>query len=197
MLAYQRDVDTPDVHLATPLTSRSDSNIYSDLPLSHSRCEQTGSVTSEPKSLVWRCYRHDSRRQGRYPEPPSLRNLGLISVQHSETTTAALVFLFYRLVRHSEHLLKVQEELDTAGDVEDFDTLHKLPHLNGVINETLRLHPGVPTGGLRETPPGGAVICGRFVPGNTVICAPRYTIGRREYMRKGYICQFKVSLTHS
>lgn len=75
---------------------------------------------------------------------------------------------------------KVQKELDAAGDVEDFILLQKLPHLNGIINETLRLHPGLLTGGLRETPPDGAVICGRFVPGNTVICAPRYTISRRK-----------------
>ena len=86
-------------------------------------------------------------------------------------------------------MLKVQEELDATGNIEDFDILQKLPHLNGVINETLRLHPGVPTGGLRETPPGGAVICGRFVPGNTVICAPRYTIGRRKYIPTKCICQ--------
>ena len=79
-----------------------------------------------------------------------MRTLGLILVQYSDTTAAALVFLFYRLARHSEHILKVQEELDTADDIEDFDTLQKSPHLNGVIHETLRLHPGVPTGGLRE-----------------------------------------------
>lgn len=79
---------------------------------------------------------------------------------------------------------KIQKELDMAGDIEDFAILQKLPHLNGVINETLRLYPGLPTGGLRETPPGGAIICGRAVPGNTVICAPRYTISRRKCIRK-------------
>lgn len=75
---------------------------------------------------------------------------------------------------------KLQNELDGAGDAEDFAVLQRLPHLNGVVNEILRLHPAVPTGGLRETPPGGAVVCGRYVPGNTVICAPRYTLGRRK-----------------
>ena len=101
-------------------------------------------------------------------------------MQFSDTTASTLVSLFYRLVRHPEHLQKVQRELDAAGDVEDFAVLQKLPHLNGLINETLRLHPALPTGGLRETPPGGAMICGRFIPGNIVICAPRYTLSRRK-----------------
>ncbi|KAL9134417.1 MAG: hypothetical protein Q9175_004399 [Cornicularia normoerica] len=105
--------------------------------------------------------------------------IGMI-VAGSDTTASTLVSLFYRLVQHPEHMQKVQKELDTAGDVEDLTILQKLPHLNGIINETLRLHPAVPTGGLRETPPGGSVICSRFVPGNTVICTPRYTLSRLE-----------------
>ena len=63
--------------------------------------------------------------------------------------------------------------------MEDLHTLHVLPHLNGIINETLRLHPAVPTGGLRQTPPEGVHVAGRFIPGNTVICAPRYSLARR------------------
>ena len=104
-------------------------------------------------------------------------------MQSSDTTASTLVSLFYRLVKHPEHLRKVQMELDAAGDVEDFAVLQKLPHLNGLVNETLRLHPALPTGGLRETPPGGAMICGRFIPGETVVCAPRYTLGRRKCTR--------------
>ena len=92
---------------------------------------------------------------------------------------------------------KVQKGLDTAGDVQDFAILQKLPHLNGIINETLRLHPAVPTGGLRETPSGGAVICGRFVPGNIVVCAPRYTLSRRKCVRTQVSRQMRLSLIHS
>ncbi|PYH65784.1 cytochrome P450 [Aspergillus vadensis CBS 113365] len=58
--------------------------------------------------------------------------------------------------------------------------LSKLSHLNGVINETLRLLPAVPTFGTRVTPPEGLTIAGTFIPGGTKICAPRYTIGRLE-----------------
>ncbi|PLB50874.1 cytochrome P450 [Aspergillus steynii IBT 23096] len=55
-----------------------------------------------------------------------------------------------------------------------------LPHLNGMINETMRLLPAVLTFGTRVTPPEGITIEGTFIPGGTKLCAPRYTIGRLE-----------------
>lgn len=75
---------------------------------------------------------------------------------------------------------QIQQEIDSIASIEDLKSLQALPHLNGVINETLRLHPAVPTGGLRQTPPEGVYISGRFVHGGTTICAPRYSIARRE-----------------
>ena len=91
-----------------------------------------------------------------------------------------LVYIFYRLAQNPQHLKKIQRELDSIESIDDLQSLQNLPHLNGTINETLRLHPAVPTGGLRQAPPEGAHISGRFVPGNTTVCAPRYTLARRE-----------------
>ncbi|KAL8964359.1 MAG: hypothetical protein Q9183_004505 [Haloplaca sp. 2 TL-2023] len=91
-----------------------------------------------------------------------------------------LVFAFYHLARNPLFLSTLQEELDTLDPNPEMQHLQELPYLNGVINETMRLHPAVPTGGLRQTPPEGAVIAGRFVPGDTVICAPRYSLSRLE-----------------
>ncbi|KAL6715385.1 hypothetical protein ACLMJK_006346 [Lecanora helva] len=101
-------------------------------------------------------------------------------VAGSDTIGTTLVYMFYRLAKHQEHTRKIQEELEVSASTHDFAVLQKLQHLNGVINEVLRLHPAAPTGGLRETPREGAFICGRFISGNVTICAPRYTIGRLE-----------------
>ncbi|KAL8728584.1 MAG: hypothetical protein Q9166_005317 [cf. Caloplaca sp. 2 TL-2023] len=70
-----------------------------------------------------------------------------------------------------------------AIDCADDNLLQKLPYLNGVVNEVLRLHPALPTGGYRKTPREGAIICGTFVPGETTIISPRYSIFRRELRR--------------
>jgi len=89
-----------------------------------------------------------------------------------------LINLFYRLAEDPGRLEKLHAEV-AAVDCSDDKILQKLPYLNGVIKETLRLHPAVPTGGYRKTAKEGATICGRFVPGETTIVAPRYTILKR------------------
>ena len=93
-----------------------------------------------------------------------------------------LIYIFHHLAQESQHLQKIQQEVDSLESIHELATLQTLPHLNAVVNETLRLHPAVPTGGLRQVPPGGAQLCGRFVPGNTTICAPRYNIARRKLL---------------
>ncbi|PVI04480.1 cytochrome P450 [Periconia macrospinosa] len=101
-------------------------------------------------------------------------------VAGSETTSATLIFLFNHLARDPIHQLKLFNELAAVPDISNHAVLQNLPHLNGVINETLRLHPPVPTGGNRETPPEGITVAGTYIPGNTNIVAPRYTIARLE-----------------
>lgn len=97
---------------------------------------------------------------------------------NSDTITSTLICLFYRLASDPARTEKLHAEV-AAIDCSDDKNLQKLPYLTGVLNEALRLHPALLTGGYRKTPKEGAVICGRFVPGETTIVAPRYTIFRR------------------
>lgn len=90
-----------------------------------------------------------------------------------------MVYLFYHLTLEPQHAKIIREELQILETIYDPQALKTLDHLNGAINEILRLHPSVPTGGYRESPPEGLEIAGRFIPGNTTIVAPRYTMGRR------------------
>ncbi|OJK01623.1 hypothetical protein ASPACDRAFT_26755 [Aspergillus aculeatus ATCC 16872] len=97
----------------------------------------------------------------------------------SDTVAPTLVFLFYELALHPEKAAKLYEEL-RKEDIADFKTLQRLPYLNAIIKETLRLHPAVPTGGYRDTPADGIVIDGTFIPGDTTLIAPRYSLSRLE-----------------
>lgn len=103
-----------------------------------------------------------------------------LTVAGSDTVSLTLIYIFYRLARHPEQLRKLQTELASLESISDFTALQHVQHLNGIINETMRLHPATLTGNIRETPPEGAMISGRFVPGNIVICSPRYIIGKLE-----------------
>lgn len=96
---------------------------------------------------------------------------------HSDTAAATLVFIFYRLAQDSRRAETLYQEL--AGvDTKNPKELQSLPYLNAIINETLRIHPVLATGGLRESPKEGAFIGGKFIPGNTTIVAPRWTTGK-------------------
>ena len=52
--------------------------------------------------------------------------------------------------------------------------------LNGVISESLRMWPPSPSHPTRVTPPEGAMIAGKFIPGRTQLMAPAYVIGRSK-----------------
>ncbi|KAL5339154.1 cytochrome P450 [Aspergillus crustosus] len=58
-------------------------------------------------------------------------------------------------------------------------TIQSAPLLNACIFETLRLHPAVPSGLPRKTPPEGVYVGGRYIPGDTVM-VNFYAMGRGE-----------------
>ena len=97
----------------------------------------------------------------------------------SDTVAPTLVFTFYELALHPKQQEKLRVELSNV-DISDRKTLAGLPHLNGIINEALRIHPPVPTGGYRQSPVNGITISDQYIPGNVTIVAPRYTLGKRK-----------------
>lgn len=106
-----------------------------------------------------------------------IRHADQILTRDSDTVASTLIYLFRCLALQPAHAEILRKE-SLGVDIYDPRALASLDHLNGVINEILRLFPSVPTGGYRETPPEGVVIAGRFIPGNITVVAPRYTIGR-------------------
>lgn len=105
----------------------------------------------------------------------------LIVVAGSETTATALAYTFYHLVIDPTQIEKLRAELqplinpDASFDVKD---LQYAKHLNGVIHESLRMHPPVPSGTFRTTPPEGYTVDGVFVPGGINLVVPHYALGR-------------------
>ena len=102
-----------------------------------------------------------------------------ILILYSDTTGPTLTMVFYLLAKHPEHQAKLYEELQQI-DVTDREALKTSPHLNAVIDETMRCYPAIMTGGNRDTPPEGMMIGGRFIPGDVTIVSPRYSIFRCE-----------------
>ncbi|KAK5988243.1 Cytochrome P450 monooxygenase FCK2 [Cladobotryum mycophilum] len=107
----------------------------------------------------------------------------LIVIAGSDTTAAALTCLFFELAYHPEAVKTLREEIDQYYAENDEPSAHsfgKLEYLQACINESLRLHPAVPSGVQRQAPPEGMQLGDVYIPGNTIIQTPTWTLHRDE-----------------
>ncbi|OJD10365.1 hypothetical protein AJ78_08596 [Emergomyces pasteurianus Ep9510] len=102
----------------------------------------------------------------------------------SDTVASTLTCLIFILATHPEHQTLLQRELDALLTGIDDISYQKLsaansaPVLESIILETLRLYPAAPGGMQRMTPPEGARIAGKWIPGNTLVSTPTYSLHR-------------------
>jgi cytochrome P450 len=101
-------------------------------------------------------------------------------VAGSGTTAITLTYLVWSVLRHPAIQQNLEEEV--LGLDEDFTDaeLEKLPVLNAIIDETLRLYGAAPGSLPRIVPAGGATLGGYFIPGGTTVCTQAYTLHRDE-----------------
>lgn len=59
-----------------------------------------------------------------------------------------------------------------------YEKAKPIAYLDYIIQESLRLKPSVPAGLVRMTPPKGIQVDEVFIPGNTIVSVPTYTIQR-------------------
>jgi cytochrome P450 len=88
-----------------------------------------------------------------------------------------LTNLFFHLATDPIWQTKLQAELDALPELSQ-EQLTKAKLLDALINETLRLHPAVPSGTQRTTPPEGLRIGDRYIPGDVMVCVPTHTLFR-------------------
>lgn len=89
----------------------------------------------------------------------------------------------YHLANNPHIQRKLQAELDAALGHEDdyvatFDSVKRLPYLQAVIDETLRIHATSGIGLPRIVPEGGLTVCGESFPEGTVLSVPTFSIHR-------------------
>jgi cytochrome P450 len=99
----------------------------------------------------------------------------------SDTTASTLTHIFYHLAQDPQHVKRLRLEIGSRIDTSDGIVpvkLQDLNYLNGIINETLRLHPPVPTAIPRLTPPEGIQIADVHIPGHITVWCPPYATGR-------------------
>ncbi|KAL0262176.1 hypothetical protein SLS55_003615 [Diplodia seriata] len=97
----------------------------------------------------------------------------------SDTTAIALRAILYFLLKNPRVMRALVAEIDGADAAGQFaardgvvsyrEVTTHLPYLDAVVKEALRLHPSVGLLLERVVPSAGAEICGRWIPGGTVV----------------------------
>ncbi|KAH7012964.1 pisatin demethylase [Ilyonectria destructans] len=101
----------------------------------------------------------------------------------SDTTAISLRSIFYYLLKTPGCYKNLMAELEAAearGHFADTETClvswteaQKLPYLDGVVKESLRIFPAVGLSMERMVPDEGLIIAGNFIPGGTIVgCSP-------------------------
>eukprot|EP00924_Labyrinthula_sp_SR-Ha-C_P010396 maker-scaffold_23-snap-gene-5.4-mRNA-1 protein AED:0.01 eAED:0.01 QI:0/0/0/1/0/0/2/0/1024 len=120
-----------------------------------------------------------------------LRDIVLnMSIAGRDTTACALTWMFYELSIHKDVQHKLQKEIETAlkdnkeiygvkvPRLSDF-SVEKLPYLNAVIHETLRLHPPVPAN-FKDSTKDCYYPDGTFIPAGSQVHYNSYSLNRNR-----------------
>lgn len=104
-------------------------------------------------------------------------NAATFMLAGTETTATLLSGLTWMLLKRPDALSRLVKEVRGAFAAREEMTmpaLATLEWLNACLEEALRVYPPVPSGLPRITPAQGAVVCGREIPGGTVVSLAHY-----------------------
>ncbi|KAL0930186.1 uncharacterized protein CTRU02_215006 [Colletotrichum truncatum] len=98
----------------------------------------------------------------------------------TETSATALSALTYLLLRNPDKLQRLLKEVRSVGGRRQInnETVRGMPYLQACLSECLRLHPPVPTGGLRVIGQGGNTVLGHHLPEDTKMSIATWTAFR-------------------
>ncbi|RDW68698.1 cytochrome P450 [Aspergillus mulundensis] len=159
--------------------------------IAEKKAEWEASGSKVPQDIIsWLFKAIDEKDQSAPPGEQALNEDGRLLIitgrQVHDTTGVALANAFYFLTKHPAVYKKLQAELDAAfaegsetSNINN-EALRKLPYLEAIINETLRLKPAVPSGQPRQTPPEGLQIDEVWIPGDTIVVVPQYVVQRDD-----------------
>lgn len=106
-----------------------------------------------------------------------VESVGLL-IASTDTTAITLAFLIWAVLSRPDLRRELEDEVDTLSDEFTEADVEKLPLLNAVIEETLRLYGAAPANLPRMVPEGGATLCGYYLPQGTTVHTQAYSFHR-------------------
>lgn len=159
---------------------------------SRAKLRDTEKDTVHEKDLMSYVYESQRQVQSRFPmtDKDIAEDAVTLQIAGSDTSYSVLVHACYYLATHTQLQDTIRREIlptfesDDASSAPTWAKLastHSCPYLDAAINEILRLHPPVPQGLFRQTPPNHPImIAGHEIPADTIVSCPTYTIQRDD-----------------
>ncbi|KAI1105049.1 putative cytochrome P450 [Jackrogersella minutella] len=123
------------------------------------------------------------REEWNIPFEQLASNATLLVIAGSETTATTLSGAIYLLLTHPKTLEKLKQEVRSmfsSADEINISSANKLTYMLAVIHESLRLFPPVTSGLVRQVPPGGEQVAGRFVAGGMFVEVQNWAINHSK-----------------
>ncbi|MCJ1388900.1 hypothetical protein MMC18_001751 [Xylographa bjoerkii] len=134
------------------------------------RTEKRLAMKTDRKDFMSYVLRHNDEKG--MTEQEIKKTSGLLIIAGSETTATLLSGTTFYLLKNKAIYEKVAHEVRTTFQSDSditFLSVSKLPYLNAVLEEGLRLYPPVPSTFPRRVVAAGDFIAGQFVPGHTSV----------------------------
>ncbi|OJI99529.1 hypothetical protein ASPVEDRAFT_38938 [Aspergillus versicolor CBS 583.65] len=138
-----------------------------------SRAREVKSASNAPSNLF-----NKALEEGSLTDTDIITDAGALLLAGSDPTAISLTFLLWCVLSRPELQKQVETEVATLeGEVTDL-ACERLPILNAVIDESLRLYGAAPGCMPRSPPPGGATVGGYFIPENAVVVTQNWSLQR-------------------
>ncbi|CAG7939869.1 unnamed protein product [Penicillium salamii] len=139
------------------------------------RYKNISAESTEPKTTLFtRLF--DSEKDGLSDKDITDEAISFI-IAGSDTTANTLTYLVWSVCQDESIRSHLLEELSSIPDIFQDEHLRPLPYLTQVIDETLRLYSGVPSG-LPRVSRHGAHLAGHWIPAGTTVTTQAYTLHR-------------------
>ncbi|TFK45952.1 cytochrome P450 [Heliocybe sulcata] len=151
----------------------------------NNKVEEIKAQRNSPKRDILGTLLDESTAVYRLSEAEAAADAALIVVAATDTTAQTLITLIRYIMCDKGVMRRLQEEIASTftscrGGLDDMDIslVLRLPLLDACIQEALRLMPPGPFGPPRTSGPGGTKINNVYIPPNTTVHVPIYTMQR-------------------
>ena len=146
----------------------------------HQRMVDPTPEQKERKDFLSYILRHNDERG--MAEDEIEQNAAVLIGAGSDTTAAVVYGTMYLLLANRKIYSRLAKEIRTAftfkEDICIQGILDKLPYLQAVIDESLRVYPPALIGQIRIVPEKGRDLCGEWIPGGTTVLVNQYAAFR-------------------